>query len=167
MASGGAPSGLRQRQVVPELSAGADAELGDTLGKGYSPSGPQVLARFRLPPLVAQPFAVYQVGMGEMDGDAAVPEAVDRLPALSVSAVGAWMPSIHSGGCDRRAGRRWLRQCLRDPPGIPTDAILARKRDGGAIGQQNAGFTQERKHSCHSVAWRQFPSGRTGGPRRR
>jgi hypothetical protein len=31
-----------------------------------------------------------------------------------------------------------LCQCLRDPPGIPTDAILARKRDSAAIGQQNA-----------------------------
>ncbi len=126
--------------------------LENTLGNEYS--GPPAGAR-------ALPLAVYQVGAGKMDGDAAAPEAVDRLPAQSVSAVGpslssardrACMPSIHSGGCDRRARRRWLRQCLRDPLGIPTDAILARKRDSGAIGQQNAGFTQERKHSCHSVA---------------
>ena len=83
MASGGAPSGLRQRQVVPELPAGAS------------------------PLLAAQPFAVYQAGAGEMDGDAAAPEAVDRLPVQRVSAVGpslsgagdrAWMPSIHSAG---------------------------------------------------------------------
>ena len=54
--------------------------LENTLGRWYSPSGPQVLARFRSPLLAAQPFAVYQVGAGEMDGDAAAPEAVDRLP---------------------------------------------------------------------------------------
>jgi hypothetical protein len=135
--------------------------LENTLGKGYSAGGPQVLARFGSPPLAAQPFAVHQAGAGEMDSDAAAPEAVDRLPAQSVSAVGpslssardrAWMPSIHSGRCDRRARRQWLRQCPRDSPGILTDAILARKRDTAAIGQQNAGFTQERKHSCHSVA---------------
>jgi hypothetical protein len=101
--------------------------LENTLGNEYSgrPAGARAL-----------PLAVYQVGAGKMDGDAAAPEAVDRLPAQSVSAVGpslssardrACMPSIHSGGCDRRARRRWLRQCLRDPLGIPTDAILARK----------------------------------------
>jgi hypothetical protein len=121
--------------------------LENTLGKGYSTGGPQVLARFRSPLLAAQPLAVHQVGAGEMDGNAAAPEAVDRLPARSVSAVGpslssardrAWMPGIRSGGCDRRARRRWLRQCLRDPLGIPTDAILARKRDSAVIGQQNA-----------------------------
>ena len=143
MASGGAPPGLRQCQVVPELPAGADAELGEHLGQGV----PRRCSRFRSPLLAAQPFAVHQVGTGEMDGDAAAPEAVDRLPAQSVSAVGpsltsgrdrAWMPSIHSGGCDRRARRRWLRQCLRDPLGIPTDAILARKRDSGATGTKNA-----------------------------
>src|SRR5215472_18027522 len=86
MASGGAPSGLRQRQVVPELPAGADA-----------------------------------------DG-----------PSLSSAHDRAWMPSSHSGGCGRRARRRWLRQCLRDPLGIPTDAILARNRDSGATGTKNA-----------------------------
>src|SRR5689334_4240012 len=31
MPAGGAPSGLRQRQAVPELPAGADAELGEHL----------------------------------------------------------------------------------------------------------------------------------------
>jgi len=39
-----------------------------------------------------------------------------------------------------------------DDPRI-TPCILRR-----AIGD----FTQERKHSCHSVAWHQFPRGRTG-----
>ena len=89
--------------------------LENTLGRCYSPGGPQVLARFRSPLLAARPFAVHQVDAGEMDRDAAAPEAVDRLAAQSVSAVGpslssardrAWMPSIHSAGCDRRARRR-------------------------------------------------------------
>jgi len=83
-----------------------------------------VLARFRSPLLAAQPFAVYQVGAGEMDGDAAAPEAVDRLPAQNVPAAGpslssardrAWMPGIHSGGCVTVGRRRWLRQYLKDP----------------------------------------------------
>ena len=56
------------------------SSLENTLGKGYSAGGPQVLARFRSPLLAAQPFAVHQVGAGEMDGDAAPPEAIDRLP---------------------------------------------------------------------------------------
>ena len=81
--------------------------LENTLGRWYSPGGPQVLARFRSPLLAARPFAVHQAGAGEMDGDAAAPEAVDRLPVQRVSAVGpslsgagdrAWMPSIHSAG---------------------------------------------------------------------
>jgi hypothetical protein len=46
--------------------------------------GPQVLARFHSPLLAAQPFAVHQVGAGEMDGDAAASEAVDRLPVQGV-----------------------------------------------------------------------------------
>ena len=49
--------------------------LENTLGKGYSAGGPQVLARFRSPLLAARPFAVHQAGAGEMDGDAAAPEA--------------------------------------------------------------------------------------------
>ena len=53
--------------------------LENTLGRWYSPGGPQVLARFRSPPPAVQPFAVHQAGAGEMDGDAAAPEAVDRL----------------------------------------------------------------------------------------
>ena len=81
--------------------------LENTLGRWYSAGGPQVLARFRSPPPAVQPFAVHQAGAGEMDGDAAAPEAVDRLPAQRVSAVGrslssardrAWMPIIRSGG---------------------------------------------------------------------
>ena len=48
--------------------------LENTLGKGYSAADPQVLARFRSPPLAARPFAVHQAGAGEMDGDAAGPE---------------------------------------------------------------------------------------------
>ena len=62
--------------------------LENTLGRWYSPGGPQVLARFRSPLLAAQPFAVYQVGAGEMDGEAAAPEAVDRRPAQRVPAAG-------------------------------------------------------------------------------
>jgi hypothetical protein len=45
---------------------------------------PQLLARFHAPLLTAQPFAVHQVGAGEMDRDAAAPEAVDRLPVQAV-----------------------------------------------------------------------------------
>ena len=133
-----------RRELMPSLE--------NTLGRWYSPGGPQVLARFGSPLLAAQPFAAYQVGAGEMDGDAAAPEAVDRLLAQRVSAAGpslssardrAWMPGIHSGGCDRRARRRWLRQCL--PLGIPTDAILACKRDTGATGTKTALTTSRQR----------------------
>ena len=58
--------------------------LENTLGRWYSAGGPQVLACFCSPLLAAQPFAVYQVGAGEMDGDAAAPEAVNRLPVQGV-----------------------------------------------------------------------------------
>jgi len=44
------------------------------LGRWHSPGGPHVLARFRSLLLAAKPFAVHQVGAGEMDGDAAAPE---------------------------------------------------------------------------------------------
>jgi hypothetical protein len=65
-------------------------------------------------------------------------------PSLSSARDRAWMPGIRSGGCDRRARRRWRRQCLEDPLGIPTDAILARKRDSGATGTKNALTTSRR-----------------------
>jgi len=67
--------------------------LENTLGRWHSPGGPHVLARFRSPLLAAKPFAVHQVGADEMDGDAAAPEAVNRLPAQRVSAAG---PSLSS-----------------------------------------------------------------------
>jgi hypothetical protein len=44
----------------------------------------QVLARFDSPLLAAQPFAVHQVGAGEMNRYAAAPEAVDRFPVQGV-----------------------------------------------------------------------------------
>ena len=67
--------------------------LENTLGRWYPADGAQVLARFRSPLPAAQPFAVHQAGAGEMDGDAAAPEAVDRLPAQRVSAVGRSLSS--------------------------------------------------------------------------
>ena len=68
----------------------------------YSPV--RGLARFRSPLLAAPPFAVHQVGGGEMDRDAAEPETVNRLryrvsaagPSLSSARDPAWMPSAHS-----------------------------------------------------------------------
>jgi len=100
-----------------------------------------------------------------MDGDAAVEFAESRRAAEDdAEPASADVPA--ADGCARAP---------RDSLGILTEAILAGERDSGAIGQQSAprvlrravgDFTQERKHSCHSVAWRQFPSGRTGRSRR-
>jgi hypothetical protein len=46
--------------------------------------------------------------------------------------------------------RRWLRQVPSDPPGIPTEAILAGKRDAEVMGKENAmtaicGITQDQR----------------------
>jgi hypothetical protein len=41
--------------------------------------GAQVVARFCSPLLAPQPFAVHEMGAGELDRDTAAPEAVDRL----------------------------------------------------------------------------------------
>jgi hypothetical protein len=62
---------------------------------------PLVLACFHSPLLAAQPLAVHQEDASEMDRDAAVPDAVNRLryresaagPALSNARDRAWMPS--------------------------------------------------------------------------
>jgi hypothetical protein len=67
-----------------ELLAGPFGERRGPEPAEHVVGGPQMLARFRSPLLAAQPFAVHQVGAGEMDGDAAAPEAVDRLPVEGV-----------------------------------------------------------------------------------
>ena len=63
-----------------ELPAGPFGERRGPEPAEHVVGGPQVLACFHSPLLAAQPFAVHQVGAGEMDGDAAAPEAVNRLP---------------------------------------------------------------------------------------
>jgi hypothetical protein len=125
MASGGAPSGLRQRQVMPELPAGADAELGEHLAQGYSAGGPQILARFGSPLLAAQPFAVHQSGAGEMDGDVAAPE----------TAVEGVMPKDRWG---------WAFSCW--PSGGMIDLL-------GGVGLRGAvvGVCKGANHDCYRV----------------
>ena len=62
-----------------ELAAGA---LGERLGADAAKHlvrGAQLLARVDAPVLAAQPLAVHQVGAGEMDGDPAALEPLDRL----------------------------------------------------------------------------------------
>jgi hypothetical protein len=107
MASGGVPSGLRQRQVVPERPAGADAELGEHLRQGVLRGRP---AGARALPLAAARGAAippYTGGRRRDGRRCGWPKAVDHPPAQSVSAVGPslssardrdWIPSIHVAG---------------------------------------------------------------------
>jgi len=46
-------------------------------------------------------------------------------------------PRLLTAAHDRMARRRWVRQCPRDPPGIPAEAILAGKRDSGVTGKED------------------------------
>jgi hypothetical protein len=72
-------------------------------------------------------------------------------PSLSSARDRAWMPGIRSGGCDRRARRRWLASASETPLGIPTDAILARKLDSGCHRHE-----ERPNHEPLATAWKGF-----------